>query len=103
MEKISLEDLNHNYLFTSILFLICIFLSTKCPSKLLKSTFKDVLFIILKFLNKTRNLSLLPLWTVSAGQGLVPIPASINPKRTGISLSSLFGLSRQGRPHSLVS
>ena len=90
--------LNHNYPVTSIFFLSCIFLSAKCPSKLLKSTLKEVLFIILKqdqellsapFLDclcktgassyscfnqskKDRNLSLLSIWTVSAGQASLP-------------------------------
>ena len=48
----------------------------------------------LQCLNKTRNLSLLPLWTVSASQGPVPIPASINPNRSGnLSLFPLWTVS----------
>ena len=55
------------------------------------------------FPNKTRNLSLLLLWTISARQG--PVLGLTHSIRTGpgISLCSCPGLSLPYRPHSLVS
>ena len=44
----------------------------------------------LPFPNKTRNLSLLPLWIVSARQGPVPGPAQSIQTGPGTSLCSLF-------------
>ena len=55
------------------------------------------------FLNKTRKLSLLPRWTVSARQGPVLGPAQSILTGPGISLCSCSGLSLSDRPHSLVS
>ena len=54
------------------------------------------------FQNKTRNLYLLPLWTVSACQGPVLGPAQSIQKGLGISFCSCPGLSLPDRPHSLV-
>ena len=42
----------------------------------------------LPFPNKTRNISLLPLWTVSAQQALLPVPFRPIPKQEQESLSA---------------
>ena len=55
------------------------------------------------FLNKTRNFSLLPRWTVSARQGPVLGPARSILTGRGIPLCSCPGLSLSDKPHSLVS
>jgi len=87
-------------------FLFVYFFIENSPPNVSKVHFNTVLFqnnTRNLFPNKTNNISLLPLWTVSARQGPVLGPVQSIQARPGTSLCSCPGLSLPDRPHSMVS